>query len=236
MTGTSDIGTKLRSGMSAVRSLARVNRIWRGRPISSRRPSAVGANLGRHQGWRRMPSVPRENFNISRSHGMVSPCTTTEKTTTPKAVIRISLWSGKEGGSASANANASAPRSPPHQRTCCSRIGIAHVESRKSRHSGYTVRARPARTNPMAIKRAFAPTAGNRHGRDPQTNQKKNQGVCDECARTPINAITKERPSGEKIFRFSSSLRTPRLPMRRPAATVASTPEKWKFSASRNEP
>ena len=49
-------------------------------------------------------------------------------------------------------------------------------------------------------------------------------------------SITKERAPEEKILRFSSSLRTPRLPIRRPAATVASTPEKWKFSASRNEP
>ena len=49
-------------------------------------------------------------------------------------------------------------------------------------------------------------------------------------------SITKERALEEKILRFSSSLRTPRLPIRRPAATVASTPEKWKFSASRNDP
>ena len=34
-------------------------------------------------------------------------------------------------------------------------------------------------------------------------------------------SITKDRPSGETILRFSSSLRTPRLPIRRPAATVA---------------
>ena len=50
------------------------------------------------------------------------------------------------------------------------------------------------------------------------------------------NPITKERPSGEKRFWSSLFLRTPRFPIRRPAATVASTPEKWKFSASRNEP
>jgi hypothetical protein len=101
-------------------------------------------------------SQPRRYF--SRSHGIVSPCTTTANTTTPKAVIRISSWSGKEGGSARANANASAPRSPPHQRTCCSRMGIAHVENRNGGHIGYTVRARPARTNPIASRMALAPT------------------------------------------------------------------------------
>lgn len=48
-------------------------------------------------------------------------------------------------------------------------------------------------------------------------------------------ATTKARPSGEIIFRFGS-LSTPKLPIKSPAATVASTPEKWKYSASKNEP
>ena len=49
-------------------------------------------------------------------------------------------------------------------------------------------------------------------------------------------SITKERAPAENTLRFSSPLRIPRLPMTRPAATVASTPENWKCSASRNEP
>ena len=53
--------------------------------------------------------------------------------------------------------------------------------------------------------------------------------------RTPIGQ-SRRNEHRRKRYRFSSSPRTPRLPIRRPAATVASTPEKWRFSASRNEP
>jgi hypothetical protein len=54
------------------------------------------------------------NSSLRSSSGIVSPCTTTEKTTTPNVTIRISSWSAKGGRRARANAKASVPRSPPH--------------------------------------------------------------------------------------------------------------------------
>jgi hypothetical protein len=58
--------------------------------------------------------------NILSSGGIVSPPATTENATTPKVAITISLRHASEGGSASANARESAPRSPPHHTRCCS--------------------------------------------------------------------------------------------------------------------
>ena len=53
--------------------------------------------------------------------------------------------------------------------------------------------------------------------------------------RTPTGQSRRTDSRRNEIF-WSSSLRTPKLPIRRPAATVASTPEKWKCSASKNDP
>ena len=52
------------------------------------------------------------------SIGIVRPWITTEKVTTPKVAMRISLLNGIDTGSARARASASAPRSPPHHRIC----------------------------------------------------------------------------------------------------------------------
>src|ERR1700730_8513387 len=73
----------------------------------------------------------------ARSNGdIVSPCTTTEKATTPNVAITISLRRASDGGSANASARANAPRSPPHHRRCCAGRGIAHRDQANIRQSG----------------------------------------------------------------------------------------------------
>jgi hypothetical protein len=68
----------------------------------------------------------RKKPNRRSNNGIVSPCTTMEKATTPNVTTTISWRSGSVGGMTRARASARAPRNPPHQRTCCSPIEIAH--------------------------------------------------------------------------------------------------------------
>ncbi len=58
------------------------------------------------------------NPNRRSKSGIVSPCAMIENATTAKVVTMTSSRCASVGGKESANANASAPRRPPHQSTC----------------------------------------------------------------------------------------------------------------------
>ena len=70
------------------------------------------------------------------SHGMVRPWTRIEKATTTKAVKMMALRSGTVGGTAKANANASAPRRPPQKSVCWNESFNFHRERMNSSDNG----------------------------------------------------------------------------------------------------